>query len=193
MSFTVNYAAGKPDASDITPVVFDHKLTLTGKNLANALLSISLTRTKPASAPAVLFTGATVNSTGSATFDLRHQAMGCYDATLFTPDAVSMKKQVIIAPAPSIIRATRTGNSVKLEGADLLALADDCTLVQVTIAILDDNGVALNETATNISAVDAQGAAVSFDFAFPDGNTAWQVQVMAGSSTSKPVRIKTVQ
>ena len=193
VSFTVNYAAGKPDASDITPTVTDHKLTLTGKNLANALLNISLTPTKPAAAPAVLFTGATVSRLGGATFNLKHQAMGCYDATLFTPDAVPMKKPVIIAPSPSINKATRTGNSVKIEGADLFALGDDCTLEQVAIAILDEKGLALNATATNVSAVDAQGATVTFDFAFPDGNTAWQVQVTGGSPTSKAVSIKAVQ
>src|SRR5258708_10011866 len=115
--------------------------------------------------------GATVKDDGSVRFDLQKQAIGCYEATLFTPDAVKINGQVTILPSPTIKKATRTGNTVTLEGSELLALNDaDCSLAQVSIKVLDDKGVESTTKATNVSTVDQNGAQATFAFAIPAGN-----------------------
>ena len=188
--YTVAYLPAKPAASEITSQVTGHQLTLTGRNLTNAPLRILLSRTKPDQAPPVLFSGLAVNGDSRVTFDLKPLAIGCYDAILLTPDVLPLNGQVKIAPSPTIVKATRTDNSVKLEGNELVALAEDCTLEQVKIAVLDDKGAASATNPANVSVVDPKGATVTFEFAFPDESAKWRVRATAGSVTSKPVPVE---
>ena len=129
-----------------------------------------------------------INDDGSVTFDLKTQPPGCYTATLFAPPvAIPLTDGFTIVPAPSITLATRAGTKVKLQGSELFKLKD-CKVAALSIQVLDDKGVASTIQATGVTIPDADGA-VTFDFAFPEGNATWQVQATAGTATSAIVAI----
>ena len=177
--FTIALKGGKSSAAVAYTVKTAAALTLTGRVALVTGTVLSMVRVKPDAAPVVLFPVFPMNSE-NAMVDLRALPAGCYDATVFTADGMPLTRPVMLAPQTIITKAVRTGNAVVVEGSDLFALADSCTVLPVGVAVLDDKGGSFMP-----GNVMLKGGALTFDFAFPEGPAKWRVQVTG--STSAPI------
>jgi len=168
-----------------TSTVTNDKLTIAGENLTDPSVRVILNRSAPSISSYLVAEAKAAADGKSVVIDLRKERLqaGCYAGALTASGIAYPVPAFSISPPASMTKATRAGNSVTLEGRDLVGVDSGSCKLPITFKVVEVKNGSMAQGVTNLK-LEANGAKASFDFQFPTGESGWKVQVFSGSADS---------